>query len=70
MFRALQSEIQRNMERIFIRAGSDVSMTNEAMFVYFLNTKKDMSIVHVTRRAPPKAKELIDGQELDKEARQ
>lgn len=52
VFRALQSEIQRNMERIFIRGGSDASMTNEAMFVYFLNTKKDMSIVHVTRRAP------------------
>ena len=52
MFRALQSEIQRNMERIFIRGGSDASMTNEAMFMYFLNTKKDMSLVHVTRRAP------------------
>jgi hypothetical protein len=52
MFRALQSEIQRNMERIFIKGGSDASMTNEAMFVYFPNTKKDMSIIHVTRRAP------------------
>ena len=52
MFRALQSEIQRNMERIFIRGGSDASMTNEAMFMYFLNTKKDMSLVHVSRRTP------------------
>ena len=52
MLLTLQSEIQRNMDRIFISGGSDVSMTNDAMFVYFLNTKKDMSIVHVTRRAP------------------
>ena len=52
MLLALQSEIQRNMDRIFISGGSDVSVTNDAMFVYFLNTKKDMSLVNVTRRTP------------------
>jgi hypothetical protein len=44
-FRSLHNEIQQNMDRIFVRGGSDIGNTNEAVIVYSLNDAKDMVLV-------------------------
>lgn len=48
IFRSLQVEIQTKMERVFVSGGSDLSATKDAMFIYALNNKRDMSLVRVT----------------------
>jgi len=48
IFRSLQVEIQKKMERVFVSGGSDIDMTKETMFMYLLNNNKDMALVRVT----------------------
>jgi hypothetical protein len=50
MFLGLMREIQGKMDSIFVRGGSDVSMTNDAMLLFMLNNDKDMAIVRVVPR--------------------
>jgi hypothetical protein len=36
------------MDHVFVRGGTDLSMSKEAMFMYGLNNNKDMCLVMVT----------------------
>jgi len=46
-FLALRNEIKTKMETIFVRGGSDISLTKNAMLMFMLNNAKDMVIVRV-----------------------